>query len=519
MGMPAYKASGTFTVSTTSITPPYPTAGSAPVAGDIALLVVESENQTISLTTANGFVEIGAQANKAAGSAGVDPASRLAVYWKRCVGGDSAPVVADSGDHTTGQIHLFTGVRKNGNPWNIYTEGNDSGVNDNSAVIPGETTTVSNCLVVLLCSCSWNTTSSLVFSSWSNAMLANLTERTDNVNTAGLGGGHGMATGELVDADTYLNTTVTLAATSYKGTMSIALEGEASPNTPTLNSPAANATGVSRTPTLNFTGADPNGDTIRYNVQIGPEAAETIDSYSESNQSGESWISDAAHTNKIAHNFTAASTYILGEAKIYCYKSSSPTGAVTVTVCADSGGSPGTVLATADAVDASALATSFALFTFTFSGANKITLSPSTTYWLVLEYSSGANPGAMVRVGFDNTSPTHAGNVKEYLTGAWTTKTYDMCFYVNQVDNYTLNKVSGTDVGFTAGDPYTSNVAKEFTVQAGDTLAASTQYYWRVRAIDPLGSNTYGSWSSPRKFTTVSASTPTTKTLGLLGVG
>lgn len=80
----AFKAAGTFTAGTTSITPPYPTAGNAPAANDIALLVCESENQAISLTTANGFVELGAQANKATGTGGSTGSTRLAVFWKRC---------------------------------------------------------------------------------------------------------------------------------------------------------------------------------------------------------------------------------------------------------------------------------------------------------------------------------------------------------------------------------------------------------------------------------------------------
>jgi hypothetical protein len=35
-----------------------------------------------------------------------------------------------------------------------------------------------------------------------------------------------------------------------------------------LNTPADTATGISTTPTLEFTGTDPGGDDVRYNVQI-----------------------------------------------------------------------------------------------------------------------------------------------------------------------------------------------------------------------------------------------------------
>ena len=72
-----------------------------------------------------------------------------------------------------------------------------------------------------------------------------------------------------------------------------------------------------------------------------------------------------------------------------------------------------------------------------------------------------------------------------------------------------LNKVSGTDTGFanpdTGGDtdPFNSGENIQFTVQGGDALAAGT-YYWRVRAIDPTGSNLYGPWSNMRSFTVTS---------------
>ena len=52
-------------------------------------------------------------------------------------------------------------------------------------------------------------------------------------------------------------------------------------------------------------------------------------------------------------------------------------------------------------------------------------------------------------------------------------------------------------------DPFTSGDNIQFTVQAGDALATGT-YYWRVRGIDPSGSNAFGAWSSTRSFTVTS---------------
>ncbi len=231
--IPAYRASGTFTAGTGAITPPYP-AGM--VANDICLLAVTSENQAISLTTANGFVEIPTWSPQSAGTAATDPGSRLAVFWKRTVGGDSAPVVADSINNTEGVIHCFSGVIASGNPWDTGAGGNDSAANDTTGTIPGSTTTVDNTLVVLIISTSVNGTGTTNFSSWTNANLANILERQDNSNTAGLGGGSGMATGEKATAGAYTTTTVTLAATSYKGAISLALKP---PQLPTVTSPTA----------------------------------------------------------------------------------------------------------------------------------------------------------------------------------------------------------------------------------------------------------------------------------------
>lgn len=217
---PAYRASGTFTASTGAITPPYPASMQA---GDVCLLVVTSENQAITLTTANGFAEV-SWSPQYAGTAATDPASRLAVFWKRTVGGDAAPVVADSGNNTEGQIHCYSGVISTGNPWDVGAGGNDGAANTTAGNIPGATTTVNDDLVVVINSTSNNATNQAQFSGWTNANLINLTERADNSNTAGLGGGHGIADGVDDIAGAYGTTTVTLANTSYQGAISIALK-------------------------------------------------------------------------------------------------------------------------------------------------------------------------------------------------------------------------------------------------------------------------------------------------------
>ncbi|HEV8489027.1 MAG TPA: hypothetical protein VGQ58_04505 [Candidatus Limnocylindrales bacterium] len=222
MALPTYVGSSTLASGTGAITPGI---HASTAVDDIMILVVESENEAISLSSAQGFVE-GPDSPQSAGTAATSPASRLAWYWKRATvsGGGTAPTIADPGDHVTAAIHTFRGCIATGDPWDVTAGGNDGGVNDTTASIPGDTTTVANCLIVLLCSTSNNATSTTNFSGWTNADLANLTERFDSSNTAGLGGGHGMATGEKATAGVYGATTVTLSATSFKGCVSIALK-------------------------------------------------------------------------------------------------------------------------------------------------------------------------------------------------------------------------------------------------------------------------------------------------------
>lgn len=58
-------------------------------------------------------------------------------------------------------------------------------------------------------------------------------------------------------------------------------------------------------------------------------------------------------------------------------------------------------------------------------------------------------------------------------------------------------------------DPFFSGEAINYTVQSA--LSNSTTYYWRVRGIDPSGSNTYGAWATTRSFTTTSGIVDTSK--------
>lgn len=174
--------------------------------------------------------------------------------------------------------------------------------------------------------------------------------------------------------------------------------------------------------------------------------AEIVDSYSESNYSSSYGSGgDVNNYNFLSQSFTGNGG-VLQSVVLYLKKSGLPTGNATVSIYAHSGTygtssvPTGSALATSDNFDISTLTTSFALVTFTFTGAEKITLTNGTYYCLVLENSNGDN-GNYVLMGMDGTAPTHSGNkahgnVIGFLAAeSW----YDFCFYVYKDDALTTS--------------------------------------------------------------------------------
>lgn len=81
--------------------------------------------------------------------------------------------------------------------------------------------------------------------------------------------------------------------------------------------------------------------------------------------------------------------YELDTAEFRLLKTFSPTGNAVAKIYSDNGGEPGTILATSDNFDVSTLTGSYSFVEFSFSGAQRITLSPNTLYHVSVEYSNG----------------------------------------------------------------------------------------------------------------------------------
>lgn len=215
LAMPVFLGAGAKAEGTGAIIPALP-AGIQP--GDILLLPVESANEAVATPTDWGAV---ADSPQGTGTGGGTTATRLTALWKRATAIESAPTIADPGDHAIGQILAFRGCIATGNPWDV-TSG-DTGGSSTAVSIPGDTTTVPNTLVVVAVAHQTDTLTPQV-SAFTNADLANLTEITDIATDQGNGGGFAVATGQKAAAGPYGATAATLANASVQGRMSIALK-------------------------------------------------------------------------------------------------------------------------------------------------------------------------------------------------------------------------------------------------------------------------------------------------------
>jgi hypothetical protein len=214
----ALTTAGTFVGSASTAAPGIP-AGT--VSNDILLLFVETENEAVTLSTPNGFAEVATPTGT--GTAGATTASRISVWWKRAVGGDAAPTVADAGDHVACRILGFRGCIVTGNPWNGTPTWTVDATSDTQLIADGPTTTVDNSLVVIGAAnvIDTNTAQSLTYT---NANLAGLGGSGFGDNTQqGTGGGFNVGLGEKVTAGAVGGTTVDYNNATNKSIVVLAL--------------------------------------------------------------------------------------------------------------------------------------------------------------------------------------------------------------------------------------------------------------------------------------------------------
>lgn len=214
--VPVVRGVGTVAAGIAAVSPGLPTGT---VAGDLLIMFVETNNQAV---TVSGWTEAPSSPQSDA-----TDAHRLTIFYKIAVGGD-ATTTSDSGDHQVAQIiGIRAGTFDRTTPFNTSAGTTDT-TSDTSGSCPAVTTTRDNCLIVAAAGSGRNATSTTEFSGWTNANLIGLKEQIDNVDTAGLGGGFGVATGVLASKGASGTTDVTYVTATRKGLITLAVNPPAS---------------------------------------------------------------------------------------------------------------------------------------------------------------------------------------------------------------------------------------------------------------------------------------------------
>lgn len=194
--------------------------------GDLQLMFLECD--AAETATCTGWVHTPSSPQSADTASATD--TKLSILY-RIRSGAGTLTTNDPGDHIVGRIiNIIGGTFDPTNPFNA-SAGSSETTADTSASVPGATTTVPNCLIVIAISSGFDPAANgtAEFSGFTNANLTGITERIDNIRPSGNGGGLGVATGLYDGPGDYGATTATLANASLKGLISLAI----APMTPT----------------------------------------------------------------------------------------------------------------------------------------------------------------------------------------------------------------------------------------------------------------------------------------------
>lgn len=178
-----------------------------------------------------------------------------------------------------------------------------------------------------------------------------------------------------------------------------------------------------------------------------------VDSYDVSNYDTGSVINGGGvFPSSVAQSFEATGGFI-DSAKFYISRFGTLSGNVYAKLYTHTGtfgstSKPGTLLATSDPIVASSISTSLSLVTFTFSGAQRISLGDvgGQYFCIAIEHTDSVGDNYVV-VGTDQSSSTHAGNAAIKLGGgSWATPGYDAVFSVSaeQTGTFVLNDSAPT---------------------------------------------------------------------------
>lgn len=223
---PSVRSVGTSASGTSNITPGLP---SGHTTNDILILFVESANQSV--TAPSGYSQIGPQ--NGIGTAAASGSTRLAVFWKRDGGSESAPTITSTGNRTMGVIIAVSGCVTTGNPFHFMWNGFKKTASTSYSAL-GNATVTGNTLIIYGISQAISSTGTKL-SSVANSSLSSVTTQFDASTTDGVGGGIAVVSGILAAQGSYGSLTATEGSSTSDVSLSIAMipSGTINANPPT----------------------------------------------------------------------------------------------------------------------------------------------------------------------------------------------------------------------------------------------------------------------------------------------
>ncbi len=191
---------------------PYP---SGVQTNDIIVLAIEDDVGTIG--TPSGWTAFADSPQTSGGS------TKIHVFWKRYTAADANPSFTGFSNHYLARTFAIRGCPTSGDPFDVTAGSTDGGAPSTTLTIAGDTTTVADCLVLLIAADGVDSNATRV-SGEANADLTSLTERLDSGTTTGNGGGLVAYTGVKATAGAFGSTTATYTSSRPYAAITIAFK-------------------------------------------------------------------------------------------------------------------------------------------------------------------------------------------------------------------------------------------------------------------------------------------------------
>ena len=215
MTLPTFQGLGTVAAGTGDITPAWPTH----IADDVGFLIVET-GAGEAVTAPSGWVAVGSSPQDSGG--GGPSRTRLSVFWLRATGSsETDPTITDPGNHAIAHIFTIRGVETTGDPWHISV-GAIKATNSETETFPGGTTTIDDCLILLMAAAGDDPAS--VGTVGTGDFDAAPTERIDRATGSGTDGRIFLATADLATGATFAAVTATVSTSERAGYITLALK-------------------------------------------------------------------------------------------------------------------------------------------------------------------------------------------------------------------------------------------------------------------------------------------------------